>query len=718
MEARRVTNLATDRNFGITASSPIGRVVVHGRHVAPGKISNMNQNRGLALVILARWRTVLVVSATAAVCTIPAVWFSLTPEYEVTATVHVAPVVKPVLVTDLDTDISRQYRDYLATQANIIASPGVVAAALKKLKASRLSILSDVADPVAFITSRLASEPIRATQLIRVSLMGGDGDEISAIVNHVLEVYLERDTKERSAWAADMVKALRDEETQLEGKLRNASDELRGLARNELEVSETALDTRVADLGQQLTEERKKQVMIEAKIKALDGDGTPPRPELLDSTGFSAYLAADPEWMGISEQFRSLIGVQINPQALEKGEKHPAIVGIPSRIEHLRSALRSRTEALRGDYLQVLRYKLNADGLAARISEQVLVQEMQLLAPKRDQLVLQTVALGDVRFEQERLVSALMQVRKKIWNIELEQRRDARIRIKSPPIAPTEPNIDKRPKFLLAAVMLSAMLGCVAGIAHDRLDRTVHSVEDISQQLGISVLGSVVDSVTRNGAIDDSGKSRASVQRLVATMLAVSSVRRPRCHLITSPAFVDGRSDLALALAKTLAGTKRRILLIDADNFRQRVSSLLEIKGRPGLRELLANPDSMDELITNGLVENLFVLPAGDTDDGFGQLLMGERAPAAFRRLIEQFDQTVIDCPPILESADAVALAAISDEVVLVVRAGKSTQEETVAAHQSIRALGDKQVHVVLVESERRGRGGHGKHPASINRQS
>ena len=93
-------------------------------HVASEKISNMNQNRGLAFVILARWRTVMVAFALAAMCLIPAVWFSLTPEYEVTATVHVAPVVKPVLVTDLDTDISRQYRDYLTTQANIIASPG------------------------------------------------------------------------------------------------------------------------------------------------------------------------------------------------------------------------------------------------------------------------------------------------------------------------------------------------------------------------------------------------------------------------------------------------------------------------------------------------------------------------------------------------------------------------------------------------------------------
>ena len=159
MEARRVTSLATDRKFGITAPSPIVRVVVHRRHVASGKISNMNQNRGLAFVIMARWRTVLVVTAIVAVCSVSAVWFGVTPEYEVTATVHVAPVVKPVLHSDLDTDISRQYRDFLTTQANIIVSPGVVAAALKKLNVSQLSLLSNVSDPLAFITGRLACEP-------------------------------------------------------------------------------------------------------------------------------------------------------------------------------------------------------------------------------------------------------------------------------------------------------------------------------------------------------------------------------------------------------------------------------------------------------------------------------------------------------------------------------------------------------------------------------
>ena len=63
----------------------------------------------------------------------------------------------------------------------------------------------------------------------------------------------------------------------------------------------------------------------------------------------------------------------------------------------------------------------------------------------------------------------------------------------------------------------------------------------------------------------------------------------------------------------------------------------------------------------------------------------------------------VIDSAPVLANSNAVVLATMVDEVILVLRAGKSTREEAQAARHILSLVGDKLVGVIFNAVDRKG---------------
>ena len=153
---------------------------------------------------------------------------------------------------------------------------------------------------------------------------------------------------------------------------------------------------------------------------------------------------------------------------------------------------------------------------------------------------------------------------------------------------------------------------------------------------------------------------------------------------------------MSMNLARSLASTGRRVLLIDGDNHVRGVSRRLGLSDRPGLAELLAGSATPDEVTCTGNPEALHVIPAGRPNDGFGDLLGRQSAQTRLKELLVCYDEVIVDSPPVLVNSDAVILATLVDEVVLVLRADCSTREDAVEAQQDLAAVGARVVGVVL----------------------
>lgn len=140
-----------------------------------------------------------------------------------------------------------------------------------------------------------------------------------------------------------------------------------------------------------------------------------------------------------------------------------------------------------------------------------------------------------------------------------------------------------------------------------------------------------------------------------------------------------------LALAAARANPERRILLIDADLRRSQVGTVLGIRGKMGLAELLAGECEVRDVIRRFHGTRLAVIPAGSTPEEPTQVLASMRMKQFLHAVRENFEEVYIDLPPTLPFADAAILGHQMDGVLMVVRANVTPIR---AVNQAVEQLG------------------------------
>jgi protein-tyrosine kinase len=158
-----------------------------------------------------------------------------------------------------------------------------------------------------------------------------------------------------------------------------------------------------------------------------------------------------------------------------------------------------------------------------------------------------------------------------------------------------------------------------------------------------------------------------------------------RTLLVTSSVAGEGKTFVTNNLAQAIVRQPdRRALVIDADLRRPRLHSLLGAPSAPGLTDYLRG--EVDELgvIQNGPDGNLCLIPGGNEVTNPSELLSNGRLNALLARLAPVFDWIILDSPPCLPVADASILAAMSDGVLLVVKAGSTPSVLAQKARQEL----------------------------------
>ena len=77
-------------------------------------------------------------------------------------------------------------------------------------------------------------------------------------------------------------------------------------------------------------------------------------------------------------------------------------------------------------------------------------------------------------------------------------------------------------------------------------------------------------------------------------------------------------------------------------------------------------------------------------------LLYGAQMPEMLKQLRQQFDTILIDTPPMLQIPDARVLGRLSDRVILVIRAGRTTRDAAQAAFQRFQEDGTNVLGTIL----------------------
>ena len=183
---------------------------------------------------------------------------------------------------------------------------------------------------------------------------------------------------------------------------------------------------------------------------------------------------------------------------------------------------------------------------------------------------------------------------------------------------------------------------------------------------------------------------RPACQALSAAAFAATAGRRARLILVTSPSAGEGKSLTAVTLALGLCRMAGRpVLLVDGDGRTAGASGALGWPPEPGLWDALAGDVALEGLIGHTGLDDLWFLPPGRPLAATPELEASRRLPEVMRALLvrEPSGLVVIDGPPLLAGVAAAALAACAGQVVLMVAAGRTSQQ---AIDDSLRRLGER----------------------------
>ena len=230
---------------------------------------------------------------------------------------------------------------------------------------------------------------------------------------------------------------------------------------------------------------------------------------------------------------------------------------------------------------------------------------------------------------------------------------------------------------LAVGLLLGGMLGVLVAFLLEFLDDTLKTPDDIEQKLHLPVLGIIPRLGVKQALATvarDPRSAFSEAYRSVRTALQFSTDHGvPRTLLVTSAAPGEGKSTTALALARNFAQLGQRVLLIEADMRNPSLHKTLGLQGPgAGLSSVLAGASDLQSALMASDDERLKVMPAGPLPPNPAELLSGSRLVQLLEQATTQFDQVIIDGPPVLGLADAPILANAAAGTLLMVRSGQT----------------------------------------------
>lgn len=245
---------------------------------------------------------------------------------------------------------------------------------------------------------------------------------------------------------------------------------------------------------------------------------------------------------------------------------------------------------------------------------------------------------------------------------------------------PDSPASPQKIRNLLLGLVLGVFGGVGCAFFIEYLDNTVKSSEEVERRFKIPVLG-VVGEVNEQGKsiesiiVEDPRSPTAECYKSIRSSLMLSSPEHPpKTLLITSVEPQEGKTATALNIARTLAQTGSKVLLLDCDMRKPRLHTILRISNRVGLSSYLSgNTDK--EIVAKLEENNLTVIPSGPVPPNPSELLGSERMTNLLQGLAKKFDYIILDTPPVMSVTDSQVLSHLVAGVVMVTRAGKTNCE-------------------------------------------
>jgi polysaccharide biosynthesis transport protein len=243
------------------------------------------------------------------------------------------------------------------------------------------------------------------------------------------------------------------------------------------------------------------------------------------------------------------------------------------------------------------------------------------------------------------------------------------------------PSFPRTILFLTIAAMASLLGGAAAAVGWHLIRSASLDLTGTAAELGIRPLVAIPRfRSTRNQGVVQMRDPRLfieSVRFLRDAVFGRSNEAQTAVCLVTSVLPRQGKSLTAMSLARAVARSGRRTLFMEAD-LRQPTASKLARCDPPekGLAAFLEGRASINEVVLQDESTGLHMLLAEEDASKALERLATAEVRQLLVKLRSRYDAIVIDSPPVGIVSDALTLALLADQTILVAREGACTVQD------------------------------------------
>ena len=189
--------------------------------------------------------------------------------------------------------------------------------------------------------------------------------------------------------------------------------------------------------------------------------------------------------------------------------------------------------------------------------------------------------------------------------------------------------------------------------------------------------------------------------------------------LITSAVPNEGKSTVALNLARSLTESGKRVLLIDTDMRKSVFVGRLRASSDSGeeicgLSHYLSGQKKLEDVLYGTDIPRLFMIFAGPSVPNPTEILEKRYFEELLKFGQEHFNYIILDCAPIGAAIDAAVVAKHCDGAILVIAQGVANSRMITSVRKQLEASGVRVLGAVLNKVEMKKSGyGYGKYYGS-----
>lgn len=163
-----------------------------------------------------------------------------------------------------------------------------------------------------------------------------------------------------------------------------------------------------------------------------------------------------------------------------------------------------------------------------------------------------------------------------------------------------------------------------------------------------------------------------SVRSVRTNLSFIASEKKSKVICITSEISGEGKSFVSINLAASLALIDKKVILIAADMRKSKIHKAFKIDNSKGLSSLLAQKNTLDEIIYPSGHDYMDVISSGPVPPNPAELMYKAPLKLMIEELRKIYDFIIFDTAPIGLVSDALPLIRVSDINLFVIRTGKS----------------------------------------------